>query len=39
MTKAAQLPRLLELAAQIRERTPYTGPSSAELVRADRDGR
>jgi plasmid stability protein len=39
MTDIAQLPTVGEVAARIREREPYTGPSSAVLVRADRDRR
>jgi hypothetical protein len=32
-------PSLVELVARIAEREPYTGPSVATLVRADRDAR
>jgi antitoxin FitA len=39
MTEIAQVPTIPELAARIRERAPYTGPSSAELIREDRDRR
>ena len=39
MTEMAQVPTIPELAARIREREPYTGPSTAELVREDRDRR
>lgn len=39
MTEVARLPTVPELAARIRERTPYEGPSSAALIREDRDRR
>jgi plasmid stability protein len=39
MTDIARVPTVPELAARIREREPYDGPSSAELVREDRDRR
>jgi antitoxin FitA len=39
MTDIAKLPTVPELAARIRERTPYEGPSSASLIREDRDRR
>jgi antitoxin FitA len=39
MTEIARLPTVPELAARIREREPYTGPSSADVVRAGREGR
>jgi hypothetical protein len=32
-------PSLIELAARIAQREPYTGPPIAPLVREDRDGR
>lgn len=35
----ARVPTVPELANRIRQRTPYTGPSSAALVREDRDRR
>ena len=37
MTEIARLPSVAELADRIRAREPYTGPSSAAAVRADRD--
>ena len=37
MTEIARLPSVPELADRIRAREPYTGPSSAAAVRADRD--
>ena len=37
MTEIARLPSVAELADRIRVREPYTGPSSAAAVRADRD--
>jgi hypothetical protein len=39
MTDIARLPTVPELAARIRERAPYEGPSSAALIREDRDRR
>jgi antitoxin FitA len=39
MTEIAKLPTVPELAARIRERAPYEGPSSAALMREDRDER
>jgi antitoxin FitA len=36
MSEIARLPTVPELAARIREREPYTGPSSADVVRAER---
>jgi hypothetical protein len=35
----ARVPTVPELAARIREREPYTGPSSAGMVREERDRR
>jgi plasmid stability protein len=39
VTEVARYPTLAELASRIREREPYTGPSTATLVRDDRDRR
>jgi hypothetical protein len=39
MGDIARTPSVAELAGRIRARGPYDGPSSAELVRADRDDR
>jgi antitoxin FitA len=39
MTDIARLPTVPELAARIRERVPYEGPSSALVIRQDRDSR
>jgi plasmid stability protein len=39
MNDIAKLPTVPELAARIRERAPYDGPSSAALIREDRDRR
>jgi len=39
MGEIARLPTVPELAARIREREPYTGPSSADVVRAERERR
>ena len=39
MTDISRLPTVPELAARIRERAPYAGPSSAALIRDDRDRR
>jgi hypothetical protein len=39
MTDISRLPTVPELAARIRERAPYEGPSSAAVVRDDRDRR
>jgi plasmid stability protein len=39
MTEIARLPTIPELAGRIREREPYAGPSSAAVIRAERDRR
>ncbi len=39
MSEIASVPAVPELAQRIRERTPYTGPSSAKLIRKERDRR
>lgn len=39
MTEIARVPTVGELAARIGERAPYSGPSSAALIREDRDRR
>ena len=39
MAELALLPTVPELLARIREREPYTGPSTATLIREDRDSR
>ena len=39
MNDIARLPTVPELAERIRERAPYEGPSSAALIRKDRDSR
>jgi antitoxin FitA len=39
MTDIAKLPTIPELAERIRQREPYAGPSSAALIREDRDRR
>jgi plasmid stability protein len=39
MSDIARTPSVTELAERIRARGPYDGPSSAELVRGDRDSR
>ena len=39
VTEIARLPTLPELAMRIGQRAPYTGPSSSEAIRADRDSR
>jgi plasmid stability protein len=39
MADIARVPTVPELAERIRERAPYAGPSSAALIRADRDRR
>jgi antitoxin FitA len=39
MADVARLPTVPELAARIRERAPYEGPSSAAVIREDRDRR
>jgi plasmid stability protein len=39
MTDIAKLPTVPELAVRIREREEYEGPSSAALIREDRDRR
>jgi plasmid stability protein len=37
MSDIARTPSVVELAARIRARGPHAGPSSAEVVREDRD--
>jgi antitoxin FitA len=39
LTEIASVPTVPELAQRIRERAPYTGPSSAAVVREERDRR
>jgi plasmid stability protein len=39
MTDIARVPTLPELAERIRERQPYEGPSSASVIREERDRR
>lgn len=39
MSDIARIPTVPELAQRIREREPYTGPSSAALIREERDRR
>jgi plasmid stability protein len=39
MTDIARVPTVPELAERIRERAAYTGPSSAKVIRAERDRR
>jgi len=39
ISEIARMPTVEDLAARIRERTQYTGPSSATLIRQDRDRR
>jgi len=40
LTELARLPTVPELLARIKERgEPYDGPSSAEVIRAEREGR
>jgi plasmid stability protein len=39
VTEVARYPTLAELASRICEREPYTGPSTATLVREDRSRR
>ena len=39
MTEIARVPTVPELAERIREREPYVGPSSAAVVRSERDRR
>lgn len=39
MSDIARVPTVPELAERIRERTPYTGPSSATVIREERDRR
>jgi hypothetical protein len=39
MTDIASVPTVSELADRIRSRAPYVGPSSAEVIRAERDRR
>jgi hypothetical protein len=36
MSEIARLPTIPEIAARLREREPYDGPSSATLIRAER---
>lgn len=39
MGEIASTPTVTELAQRLRERPPHTGPSSVDVVRADRDER
>jgi hypothetical protein len=39
MAEIARTPTLPELAERIRERAPYTGPSTASIIREERDRR
>lgn len=39
MTEIARVPTVPELAVRIRRREPYTGPSSAAVIRAERERR
>lgn len=39
MSDMARVPTVPELAERIRTRTPYTGPSSARMIREERDAR
>ena len=39
LSEIARVPTVPELAARIREREPYTGPSSTAIVRRERDRR
>jgi antitoxin FitA len=39
MSDIARSPTIRELAERIRQREPYTGPSSADVIREDRDAR
>jgi plasmid stability protein len=39
MKEIARVPTVPELAERIRQRAPYTGPSSAKVIRQDRDRR
>ena len=39
LTELSRLPSWPELFARIREREPYEGPPTADLIREDRDGR
>lgn len=39
MNDIARVPTVPELAASIRERVPYVGPSSAAIIREERDDR
>jgi antitoxin FitA len=39
MSEIASMPTVGELAERVRARAPYTGPSSAALIREDRDRR
>lgn len=39
MSDIARTPSVAELAERIRRRGPYEGPSSADLIRHDRDAR
>jgi plasmid stability protein len=38
LTDVARIPTASELADRIRERTPFTEPSSKAIIREDRDG-
>jgi antitoxin FitA len=39
ISEIARMPTVGELAERVRARAPYTGPSSAALIREDRDRR
>ena len=39
ITEMARVPTVPELAKRIREREPYTGPSTATVIREERDKR
>jgi antitoxin FitA len=39
MTDIANVPTVTEVAERVRARSPYHGPSSAEVIREDRDRR
>lgn len=39
MAELAEMPTWPEVIARLREREPYTGPSSAAVIREDRDPR
>lgn len=39
MKEIARVPTVPELAERIRQRAPYTGPSSAKVIRQERDRR